>query len=61
MYVGLGYTAFPVAFSSAVMFFYKYSYKDSQCTLIRLESCGVVMHFVLCYTWLSKMFNLKSR
>ena len=50
MHVVLFYTALRVAVSSSFMFFTKHFNTDSQCTLMRLESLGVVMHFVLCYT-----------
>ena len=40
----------PVAVSSSFMFFSKDLNTDSQCTMMRLESSSVVMHFVLCYT-----------
>ena len=50
MHLVLCYTEFPVAVSSAFMFFSKQFNAYSYSTLMRLKSCFVVMHLVLCYT-----------
>ena len=50
LHVVLRYTEFPVAVSSAFMFFSEQFNEDCQCPLIRLKSSGVVMRIVLCYS-----------